>query len=140
MFSLGAALATVAMAHPARSGAVPVGTGLVVLIAAVLQRTIWKTRQLARCRQAPALAASLSADTGTAWRLGMRLGLDCVRSCANWTVVLLVLGVMDLRAMAAVAAAIAGERPVPGGERVAHVTGAAAVGAGLLPIVRAVTA
>jgi predicted metal-binding membrane protein len=43
-----------------------------------------------------------------------------------------VLGVMDLRTMAAVAVAITGERLVPDGARVARVTGAVAIGAGLL--------
>src|SRR5436190_48300 len=49
------------------------------------------------------------------------------------------LGVMDLRPMAIVAAAITGERlvPAPGVERVARGTGAVALGAGLLLIGRA---
>jgi len=46
-------------------------------------------------------------------------------------VILLVIGVMDLRAMAVVAAAITVERLAPAGERVARGTGAVAVGAGL---------
>jgi hypothetical protein len=44
---------------------------------------------------------------------------------------------MDLRAMAVVAAAIAAERLVPGGARVARVLGTIAVGAGLILIARA---
>ena len=59
-------------------------------------------------------------------------------SCANLTAVLLVIGVMDLRAMAAVTAAITAERLAPGGERVAVIIGAATIGAGLCLIVRAV--
>jgi predicted metal-binding membrane protein len=51
--------------------------------------------------------------------------------------ILLVLGVMDLRAMAVVAAAIAVERLAPAGEHVARVIGIAVVGAGLFLIVRA---
>ena len=50
---------------------------------------------------------------------------------------LLALGVMDLRAMAVVTAAITVERLAPAGERVARATGAVAVGAGLLLIARA---
>jgi len=50
----------------------------------------------------------------------------------------LVVGVMNLRAMAVVAAAITVERLAPGGERVARATGAIVVGAGLFLIVRAV--
>ena len=52
-------------------------------------------------------------------------------------VILLVIGVMDLRAMAVVAAAIIFERLAPVGERVARATGAVVIGAGLFLIVRA---
>jgi predicted metal-binding membrane protein len=45
---------------------------------------------------------------------------------------------MDLRAMALVAAAITVERLAPAGERVARVTGAVVIGAGLFLIARAV--
>jgi predicted metal-binding membrane protein len=51
--------------------------------------------------------------------------------------VLLVIGVMDLRAMAVVAAAITIERLAPAGERVARATGTTIVGAGLFLIARA---
>jgi len=52
-------------------------------------------------------------------------------------VILLVLGVMDLRAMAVVGAAITIERLAPAGERVARVIGVVFVGAGLLLLARA---
>jgi len=52
--------------------------------------------------------------------------------------ILLVVGIMDLRAMAVVAATIALERLAPVGERVARATGVVVVGAGLLLIARAV--
>jgi len=51
--------------------------------------------------------------------------------------ILLGLGVMNLRAMAVVAAAITFERLAPAGERVARATGAVALGAGLVLIARA---
>jgi predicted metal-binding membrane protein len=51
--------------------------------------------------------------------------------------ILLAIGVMDLRAMVVVAAAISVERLVPAGERVARGTGAVFVGAGLLLVARA---
>jgi predicted metal-binding membrane protein len=47
------------------------------------------------------------------------------------------MGVMDLRVMAAVTAAITAERLAPAGERVARATGAAVVVLGLILIVRA---
>jgi predicted metal-binding membrane protein len=52
-------------------------------------------------------------------------------------VILLVIGVMDLRAMAIVTAAITAERLVPAGERVARAIGAVTVGAGLILAARA---
>ena len=51
--------------------------------------------------------------------------------------VLLVIGVMDLRAMAIVTAAITVERLAPTGDRVARAIGAVVVGAGLFLIARA---
>jgi predicted metal-binding membrane protein len=50
---------------------------------------------------------------------------------------LLVTGVMDLRAMAVVTAAMTAERLAPAGERVARAIGGIVVGAGLVLIVRA---
>jgi predicted metal-binding membrane protein len=51
--------------------------------------------------------------------------------------ILLVIGVMDLRAMAVVAVAITVEHLAPGGERVARIIGAVVVGAGLFLLARA---
>jgi predicted metal-binding membrane protein len=51
--------------------------------------------------------------------------------------ILLVIGVMDLRAMAVVTAAITVERLAPAGERVARAIGVAVVGTGLFVITRA---
>ena len=62
----------------------------------------------------------------------------CTSSSAGLMAIHLVVGVMNLRAMAVVAAAITVERLAPGGERVARATGAIVVGAGLFLIVRAV--
>jgi predicted metal-binding membrane protein len=76
------------------------------------------------------------AEAGTAWRHGLRLGLQCGRCCAGLTVILLVVGIMDLRAMALVAAATTVERLAPAGERVARAIGAVAVGTGLLLVAR----
>jgi hypothetical protein len=61
------------------------------------------------------------------------------RGRAGPMAILLVLGVMDLRAMAVVAAAITLERLAPAGERIARTLGALAVGAGLLLLARAAT-
>jgi predicted metal-binding membrane protein len=136
-FPLGVALAAVEMQEPDLAGAVPIAVGMVVLIAGALQFTAWKARHLAYCREAPGCGHALSADPGTAWRHGLRLGSHCSRCCFGLMAILLVIGVMDLRAMAIVAAAIAVERLAPAGERVAQATGAVAVGVGLFLIAQA---
>jgi len=136
-FSVGVVLAGIEMQQPALARAVPVAAGVVVLIAGSLQFTAWKTRQLACCREPLGCARTLPADGGTAWRLGVRLGVHCGYCCAGLTAVLLVIGVMELRAMAVVTAAITLERLAPAGERVARAIGAVAIGAGLFLIVRA---
>ena len=50
---------------------------------------------------------------------------------------LLVVGVMDLRAMAVVAIATTAERLVPSGDRVAHAIGIMALAAGTFAVARA---
>ena len=134
-YPLGLTLAAMEMARPALSRAVPLAVGAVVLGAGLLQLTGWKARHLACCRAAPGGGLPLGADAGTAWRHGLRLGLHCSACCAGLTAILLVTGVMDLRAMAVVAAAITAERLA--GERVARAIGVAVVGAGLLLVARA---
>jgi predicted metal-binding membrane protein len=137
VFPLGVALAEVEMQQPALARAVPIAVGVVVLAAGALQFSAWKAHHLACLTEARAdICASEggSADAITAWRHGLHLGIHCCLCCAGPTAMLLVLGVMDLRAMAAVAAAITAERLAPAGERVARVIGAVVVGAGLLLI------
>src|SRR5438552_8835250 len=110
----------------------PIAVGVVVMMAGLLQFTAWKARHLACCRDARTRGR-------TAWHHGLSLGLHCSQCCIGLMAILLVLGVMDLRAMAIVAAAITVERlePAPAVVRVARATGAVALGAGLLLIARA---
>ena len=136
-FPFGAALAAVEMQQPELARAVPIAVGVVMLIAGALQFSAWKAHHLVCCREAPGRGFTLSADAGTAWRHGLRHGLHCSYCCVNLMAILLVIGVMDLRAMAVVTAAITVERLAPAGERVARATGAVVVGAGLLLIARA---
>jgi len=136
-FPLGVALAAAEMQMPALARAVPIAVGVVVVIAGALQFSAWKARHLACCREAPGRGRTLPSDAGTAWRHGLRLGLHCSRCCVGLMAILLVIGVMDLRAMAVVAAAITVERVAPAGERVAQATGAVVVVAGLFLIARA---
>jgi len=136
-FVLGFALAAAAMEQPALARAVPIAVGAVVLSAGLLQLSRWKAHHLACCREAPGSGGTVRADAATAWRHGLFLGLHCGQCNVGLMAVLLVIGVMDLRAMAVVAAAITVERLAPAGERVAQAIGVVVVGAGLLLIASA---
>jgi predicted metal-binding membrane protein len=125
----GVALAEAAMRMPAFARAVPFATGMVLLCAGLLQFTRWKTRTLVTCRDPPGCCGAPARES--AWRQGLRMGLRCARCCLGPTLALLAVGVMDLRAMAVVTAAIAAERLAPRGEPVAKAVGAAMVAAGL---------
>jgi len=137
-FPVGVVLAALEMHLPALARAVPIAVGLVVLGAGALQFTAWKARHLACCRRAPGHGHCLPPAAAAAWRYGLRLGLHCGYCCAGLTAILLVIGVMDLRAMAAVTTAITLERLAPQGERIARASGLVALWAGLLLSARAV--
>jgi predicted metal-binding membrane protein len=136
-FPLGAGLAAIEMQQPGLARAVPVAVGVAVVLAGALQFTPWKAHHLACCRETPGRGCALPAGARAAWRHGLRLGLHCGYCCAGPTAVLLVVGVMDLRAMALVTAAITAERWAPAGERVARAIGVVVTGAGFVLIARA---
>jgi predicted metal-binding membrane protein len=137
-FPLGAALTTIEMREPALARAVPIAVGVVVLIAGARQFSASKARRLADCREAPACGGTLTGGGIKALRDGVGLGLQCVRCCANLMATLLMIGVMDLAAMAVVATAITAERLAPRAERVTRAIGAVTVVAGLFLIARAI--
>jgi predicted metal-binding membrane protein len=136
-YVVGVTLAELEMRHAELSRAVPLASGVIVVLAGVVQLGAWKAHHLACCRRMPAQRV-LRPDAATAIRHGLRLGVHCTYCCAPLTVLLLVLGVMDLRVMAAVTVAITAERLAPTGERVARGIGAVVVVAGLVLIERAV--
>jgi len=136
-FLMGVVLVAIEMQHPALARSAPIAAGVVALIAGFLQLTAWKAHHLTCCREAPGRGRTLLPDAGTAWRHGLRLGLHCSQCCAGLIALLLVIGVMDLRAMAVVATAITVERLAPAGERIARAIGVIVIAAGLLLIVRA---
>lgn len=127
--------------YPPLPGTVPIAIGLVILVAGSLQFTKWKARVLARCRAECSRESHGRADASenltSAWRHGMRLGLQCAQCCAGITAALLVTGMMDWSVMFAATGAITLERLAPAGERVARVIGVVMVGAGCFLILRA---
>ena len=136
-FALGIALAEMAMGQPVLARAVPIAVGAVILLAGAFQFSAWKARHLACCRYESAPVGPQRDDPRTAWRHGMRLGFHCSASCGNLILILLAIGVMDLRAMAVVTAAITAERLGPAGERIARAIGAVIAGTGVVLLARA---
>lgn len=151
VFALGVAVTAFEMEWPALGHAVPIAAGIMVVIAGLWQFTQWKARCLGCCRDTRERNRMVTNEVATAWRDGMRLGLDCATSCANLMAILLVIGIMDLRAMAVITSAITVERLVPNlrletsrgsghaGELVAHAIGAVVVAAGVVLLARATT-
>jgi predicted metal-binding membrane protein len=137
VFPLGIALVTIEMQVPALARAAPITAGAVVLIAGCFQFSSWKARHLACCNEGPMPASGLPPDLGPALRYGLCLGFHCGICCAGLMAVLLVLGVMNLRAMAIVAVIITVERFAPAGQRVVQAIGVVLVGTSLFVIARA---
>jgi predicted metal-binding membrane protein len=136
LFPAGAAVIAIATQLPASKLFTSLTPGVLTLAAGALQFTTWKKRQLVCCRPASCCQASpAAADAQAAWRYGLNLGLHCSQCCAGLMTVLVVTGIMDLRAMALVTAAITLERLSPVGVRIAHLTGGAAIAAGLFILV-----
>jgi predicted metal-binding membrane protein len=137
-YPLGVALGAAEMRWPALARLVPVATGVTLLLAGCAQLTAWKARQLGLCREAPCCRPVRRPDARAAFRHGLHLGVHCSRCCSGLMAVLLVTGVMDLGAMAVVAAAITVERLAPRPERAARAAGVVLVAAGAVVIARAV--
>ena len=136
VFAGGAAFAQAALQLPAVARAVPMSMAMIVLLAGAFQFTASKAHHLACCRPSGSRPLTLPADVGSAWRYGVWLGLQCSRACAGLTAILFVIGVMDLRAMVAVAVAVTAERLAPAGERIAWAIGAVSLVAGVCLMVR----
>lgn len=137
VFPIGVAATAIEMEQPMLAHAVPIAVGVMILIAGAVQFTKWKEHHLTCCREAPGPGCVLPARPGSAWRQGLQFGFHCSLSCANLTAILLAIGIMDLRAMVAVTAAVTAERLAPGGDKVARTIGLIVLGSGLVLIVRA---
>ena len=115
----------------------PWDTGAVLLCAGAVQRSRWKAERLVRCRDVCVGARSDPRSIAHAWRDGIRFGITCASSCAAPMAVLFAAGVMDARVMLVITAAITAERITPTGARIARLTGAIALVAGLLVCMQA---
>jgi predicted metal-binding membrane protein len=129
-FAGGVALTQAALASETVSRAVPVLGALVLIAAGIYQLTALKAACLNHCR-GPVETLAAHMDRG-AFRLGVHHGLRCAGCCAGIMAVQLVLGVMNLAAMAALAAWIAIEKLTPLGPALARASGVVAIGAGTI--------
>ncbi len=139
-YPLGVAVGSAEVRWEALARSVPVATGVVLVLAGCVQFTAWKARLLGRCRDAPGFGRPLPEDARSAWRHGLRLGVECSLCCSGFMAILLVTGVMDLGAMAVVAAGLTAERLAPRPERAARLAGVVVLAAGALMIARALGA
>jgi predicted metal-binding membrane protein len=133
-YPVGVAIGAATMRWDAVARAVPLATGVALVLAGWFQQTAWKRAQLAACLHDSACAAPPARQS--AWRDGVRMGIACARCCAGWMAVLLVTGVLDVGAMTAVAAGITAERWSARAD-VARATGLLVTALGIVAIVRA---
>ena len=145
-YAAGVVLTSAEMRWPWLARGVPVGIALVLFLAGCLQLTAWKMVRLRRCREDSACHTEASSPSSSgrrgivaAWRHGLRFGAHCSLCCSGFMAVLLAAGVMDLRVMAAVAAAITAERLSPRPVTTARFIGAVMIAGGALGIALVLT-
>lgn len=138
IFPFGVAFAQLTMHSEVFSRVTPVLSALTVLLAGGLQFTSWKARLLSCCHREQHCCKGLTMDS--ALRAGARLGLRCLYCCASLTAVLLVIGVMDLLAMALITIAISAERLMPAAGRTPRLIGVALLLFGSSSLVRVISA
>jgi predicted metal-binding membrane protein len=138
IYPLGVGVAALEMRVPDLARTIPIAIGAIFVMAGAIQFTAWKAKRLACCRESPHRNAVLPTDARTAWRYGLHLGVHCIGCCFNFVMILLSIGIMDLRAMLLVTLAVTVERLAPDGERVSRASGWIIVATGITMIVRAV--
>ncbi|MDB5088447.1 MAG: hypothetical protein JWR09_2441 [Mucilaginibacter sp.] len=138
VFPLGVGLNAILMQHRELSLIVPVAVGIVVSAIGLLQFTNWKFHQLACCRELPFSGQTVPDNARTAWKHGLHLGIQCSRCSAGLMFILLVIGMMNLFAMAIITVAITFERLAPAGKWVTGTIGAIGIGAGVFLIIQAI--
>ena len=136
-YGIGISIADGAMRSAAFSALVPAGAGTALVGSGIYQLTPWKSACLKHCRDPLELVAR---HLHPGWRgavaLGVHHGLFCTGCCWALMVMQLVMGVMNLGAMAAIATVIALEKLIARGPLIARVVGIAAIAAGVMILVR----
>ena len=112
-------------------------TAALLLVAGVYQFSPLKRTCLARCRTPMGfLLGEWRAGVAGAFRMGWRHGQFCIGCCWALMALLFVGGVMNLAWVAALSIAVALEKLMPRGERVAAVLGVALIVVGSVKLVR----
>jgi predicted metal-binding membrane protein len=113
--------------------------GVLVMLCGWLQFTSIKRRQIDCCSTAYRPRSGRPPTALEAWRQGWHTGVNCVACCAGLTATLLVVGVMDLLAMAAVTLAVAAERLMPTESQMVRKVGWILLAMGVFLLARAAT-
>lgn len=137
VYPLGVGVSHMASQLPDGGRWISLAGAVLVSIAGWLQFTAAKRRQIECCRAAHRVRPVARLDTLQSWHWGWRTGVNCVVCCAGLTVVLLVVGVMDLLAMAGVTIAVAAERLMPIESRVSCRVGWILIAMGVFLLARA---
>ena len=137
VFALGSALAANLPRVPALARFVPLLSGVVVIIAGAVQFTSWKAGRIACCRCGHVDDLQEAIVPGMMFKRAFRLALQEGCCCANLMAVLLILGVMDLRAMVGITAAMLVERVAPADNRAVRGIGVVVVSIGMYTAARA---
>jgi len=135
IYALGVAFAAAAMRWDSFSRAVPVLSGVSLIIAGAVQFTRWKLTSLLRCRS-PFGCETSCPEREADFRLGCKQGATCCLCCAAPMTILIVLGMLNPFVIIFVAAAIAAEKLLPRPAVVARLVGLAAIVAGVASLCR----
>jgi predicted metal-binding membrane protein len=137
VWAIGLGLARWEMTSEAVSRAVPMVGGATLIVCGVYQWTKWKSSCLKHCRDPLCMIADhLHDGAAGALRMGIAHGTFCALCCWSLMLMQIVLGIMNLAAMAGIALVIALEKLLPMGMAVARVVGAIAVIAGIVICLR----
>jgi predicted metal-binding membrane protein len=136
-YGIGVSIAYGAMRSPAFSALIPAVAGAALIAAGIYQLTPWKSACLKHCRDPLELVAN---HLHPGWRgavaLGVHHGLFCTACCWALMVMQLVMGVMNLGAMAAIATVIALEKLLARGPLVARAIGVIAIAMGIYTLAK----
>jgi predicted metal-binding membrane protein len=133
VFGVAYALATMRLDWLSRL--TPALSGMMLIVAGLLQFTHWKMSALRRCRAPDCGTLRDASALSNGWRYGFKQGMFCCICCAAPMLALLVLGAMNLAVMIAITAVITTEKLLPYPERTARFFGIIALLTGTFMLV-----